>query len=211
MRLRSLAAGGGMLLLLVCSVLIAGGAAARRSSQVPASRHGFPDWLRGPLRLLDVSGLTSQRFALLLLGVTVGYLVVVACAGAVRARWAIGGILAVHLVFLLAPPLLSGDVFSYIQYARVGTVHGLNPYADSPTRIAGDLAFRFSSEHRITSPYGPLWTFVSDAAAAFGVQAGLWLSKVLAALASLGIVALVWRGVRRTGRDPVGTALLVGL
>jgi hypothetical protein len=213
MRARRSAVGAvvGFGLLLFCSVLISAGAAARPSTQVPASRHGFPDWLRGPWRLLGASGLTSTRFALLLLGVTVGYLVVLACAGAVRARWAIAGIVAMHLAFLLAPPLLSGDVFSYLQYARVGTVHGLNPYADSPMRIAGDLAFRFSSEHRITSPYGPLWTFVSDAVAAFGVQAGLWLSKALAALASLGIVALVWRGVRRTGRDPVGPALLVGL
>ena len=200
-----------MLLLLACSVLIAGGAAARASDQVPASRHGFPDWLRGPWRVLGADGLTSQRFALLLLGVTVGYLVVLACARAVSARWAIAGIVAVHVVFLLAPPLLSGDVFAYLQYARLGTVHGLNPYADSPMRIAGDLAFRFSSEHRITSPYGPLWTLVSDAAVPVGVQAGLWTLKALAALSSLGIVALVWRGVRRMGRDPVGPALLVGL
>jgi alpha-1,6-mannosyltransferase len=200
-----------MSLLLACSVLIAGGAAARPSSQVPASRYGFPDWLRGPFRLLGSDGLTSQRFSLLLLGVTVGYLVVLACAGAVRARWAIAGIVAVHAVFLLAPPLLSGDVFSYLQYARLGTVHGLNPYADGPSHVAGDLAYRFASEHRITSPYGPLWTFVSDAAAPIGVQAGLWALKALAALASLGVVALVWRGARRSGRDPVGPALLVGL
>src|SRR6266480_4926465 len=130
MRVRALCAGGGLVSMLVCAVLIAGGAAARPSSQVPASRHGFPDWLRGPFRIVGFDGLTSQRFALLLLGVTVGYLVVLACAGAVRARWAIAGIVAVHAVFLLAQPLLSGDVFSYLQYARVGTVHGLNPYAD---------------------------------------------------------------------------------
>jgi hypothetical protein len=210
LRLR-IAAAGGMALLLGCSVLIAGGAAARPSTQLPASRHGFPDWLRGPLRGLGVEGLSSQRFALLLLGVTAGYLVVLACAGAVRARWAIAGIVALHAIFLLAPPLLSGDVFAYLQYARAGTVHGLNPYADAPARIAGDLAYRFSSEHRITSPYGPLWTFVSDAATPFGVRGGLWALKALAAAASLGIVALVWHGVRRMGRDPVGAALLVGL
>src|SRR5438034_10567115 len=121
MRVRALCAGGGLVSMLVCSVLIAGGAAARPSSQVPASRHGFPDWLRGPLRELGVDGLTSLRFALLLLGLTAGYFVVVACAGAVPARWAIAAIVAVHAVFLLAPPLLSGDVFAYLQYARIGT------------------------------------------------------------------------------------------
>src|SRR5947207_15319412 len=102
MRVRALCAGGGLLSMLVCSLLIAGGAAARPSSQVPASRHGFPDWLRGPWRALGADGLTSRRFALLLLGVTVGYLVVLACAGAVRTRWAVVGIVAVHAVFLLA-------------------------------------------------------------------------------------------------------------
>jgi len=198
-------------LLLACSVLIAGGAASGPSSQVPASRHGFPDWLRGPFRGLGAAGLTSQRFALLLLGLTVGYFAVVACAGAVRPRWAVAGIVAAHAVFLLAPPLLSGDVFSYLQYARLGTVHGLNPYADRPGHIAGDLAYRFASEHGITSPYGPLWTFVSYAVVPLGVQAGLWALKTLAALASLGIVALVWRSAKRFGRNPVAPALLVGL
>src|SRR5205085_7042853 len=76
---------------------------------------------------------------------------------------------------------------------------------------AGDLAFRYSSEHGITSPYGPLWTFVSDAAVPFGVEAGLWACKALAALASLGVVALVWRATSAAGRDPVAPALLVGL
>src|SRR2546423_6042546 len=144
MRLR-VGAACGLVLMLACSVLIAGGAAARPSSQVPASRHGFPDWLRGPWRALGLGGLNSERFALLLLGVTLGYLVVLACAGGISARWAIAGIVAVHAVFLLAPPLLSGDVFSYLQSGRLGAVHGLNPYADEPGRIAGDLAYRFAS------------------------------------------------------------------
>src|SRR2546430_15536429 len=101
MRVRTVGACGGLLLLLVCSVLIAAGAAARPSSQVPAARHGFPDWLRGPLRVLGAAGLTSQRFALLLLGVTVGCPVGPACAGAVRARGGIAGVVAVPAAFLL--------------------------------------------------------------------------------------------------------------
>src|SRR5438874_10486237 len=106
MRLR-VGAACGLVLMLACSVLIAGGAAARPSTQVPASRHGFPDWLRGPFRALHAGGLTSTRFALLLAAVTVGYVIVIACAGAVRARWAIVAIVALHVMFALAPPLLS--------------------------------------------------------------------------------------------------------
>ena len=46
--------------------------------------------------------------------------------------WSVVGL---HVVFLLAPPLLSQDVFSYIAYARLGVEHGLNPYAFRPFDI----------------------------------------------------------------------------
>jgi alpha-1,6-mannosyltransferase len=210
-RLPALAAAAGIALMLAASMFVAAGAASRPSPQVPASRHGFPDWLRGPLRALHASGLTSTRFAVLLAAITVGYFMVIACAGAVPARWAIGAIVALHVVFALAPPLLSGDVFSYLQYARLGALHDLNPYAHGPGAIAGDLAYRFASEHRITSPYGPLFTLLSYALVPLGVAAGLWAFKAVTALASLGIVALVWRYAAGSGRDPVAPAVLVGL
>ena len=39
---------------------------------------------------------------------------------------------------LLAPPLLSLDVFSYISYARLGAGEGLNPYDAVPADLVGD-------------------------------------------------------------------------
>jgi hypothetical protein len=192
---------------LAVSLLVAAGAASRPSTQVPASKHGFPEWLRGPLRWLDAPALTSQRFALLLAGLLLTYLIALACAGAIRPSWAVAGIVAVHVVFALGPPLLSGDAFSYLQYARMGPEHGLNPYEDPPSAIAGDPAYRFASEHRITSPYGPLFTLLCYPLVPLGVPAAFWILKALTAGASLGIVALVWRG----SDDPVLPALLVGL
>ena len=207
----AVAAATGLATMLVTSVLLAAGAAAGPSTQVPASRHGFPDWIAGPLRGLGAAGLTPGRFALLLAAVTAGYLLVCAGAGAVRGRWALTALVGLHAVYLLAPPLLSGDAFSYLQYARLGALHGLNPYADAPSALTGDLAYRFASEHRITSPYGPPFTLLTYALVPLGVSAGLWALKGLAAVASLGIVGLVWRAAQAAGRNPIPSALLVGL
>ena len=38
---------------------------------------------------------------------------------------------------MLAPPLLSLDVYSYISYARLGADHGLNPYEFAPSALPG--------------------------------------------------------------------------
>jgi alpha-1,6-mannosyltransferase len=43
------------------------------------------------------------------------------------------------------------------------------------------------------------------------VAGAYWVLKVVAALSSLGIVALVWRAAARLGRDPLPAALFVGL
>ena len=49
------------------------------------------------------------------------------------------------------------------------------------------------------------------AIAPLGVPAMLWSLKTLVGLAGLGCVALVWKGARLQGRDPLAPALLVGL
>jgi alpha-1,6-mannosyltransferase len=61
------------------------------------------------------------------------------------------------------------------------------------------------------SVYGPLFTLPTYALAPLGVAGAYWVLKVVAALASLGVVALVWRCAERLGRDPVWPALFVGL
>ena len=71
------------------------------------------------------------------------YCAVLALARAARhARWRSRAIVAAHVLFLLAPPLLSQDVFSYISYARLDVVHGLDPYTHSPSDVPGDAVYR---------------------------------------------------------------------
>lgn len=200
--------------LLAASALLAAGAASRRRLWfVPASeRGGFPDWLGGPFRGLDFV-LLPPRGAQLLVAMLACYLVVLACAraGAVSLRLAAVAVVAAHVVFLLAPPLFSADVFGYVDYARLGVLHGLDPYRHGAAAAPFDAVAPYVRWRDIATPYGPLFTLVSSPLAWLSVPAALWACKALAALLSLGCVALVWRIAERRGLPPAPAVLFVGL
>ena len=61
------------------------------------------------------------------------YLCVLIAAPALDRRLIRGAAVVLVVAFALAPPLLSQDVFSYIAYARLGALHGLNPYTHAPS------------------------------------------------------------------------------
>jgi hypothetical protein len=139
------------------------------------------------------------------------YAVVLVRAADIPRRAAIWTIAGLHVLFLLGPPLLSQDVFSYIAYARLGVEHGLSPYTHSPIDIPGDAVFGFAGSKDAVSVYGPAFTLLTYPLAPLGVPAAYWVLKVVAAAASLGVVALVWRTAELLRRDPVWPALFVGL
>jgi alpha-1,6-mannosyltransferase len=115
------------------------------------------------------------------------------------------------VAFVLAPPLLSTDVFNYIEYGRLGVLHGLNPYTATPASVPGDAAFPFIGWRDATSVYGPAFTLGTYATAPLGVGGALWALKALAAASSLGCVALVWKAAERLGRRPLEAAMFFGL
>ena len=85
-----------------------------------------------------------------------------ACAAAIPVRLLRGAIVALIAAFTLAPPLLSLDVFSYISYARLEVLHGLNPYDHVPLDAPGDEALAFIERWRdVSSAYGPVFTLGS--------------------------------------------------
>ncbi|HEX8076109.1 MAG TPA: hypothetical protein VF545_14130 [Thermoleophilaceae bacterium] len=182
-----------------------------------ATQHGggSPHWLLGPLRFAGASGADgSLAGPLFYAGLWVAlllYALVLVRAGDVSRRAAVWVIAGLHVLFLLAPPLLSQDVFSYIAYARLGAEHGLDPYTHAPVDIVGDPVFGFAGSRDATSVYGPAFTLLTYPLAKVGVATALWTLKAAAALASLGVVALVWRAAERLGRDPLPPALFVGL
>jgi len=196
-----------------CGALICLHAAAGASVLIPASWHGAPDWLSGPLPAIG-NGLTSHTFAPLFLAMCGCYAVALLAAAArqLDARAALAAIAVLHVLFLLAPPLLSADVFGYLDYGRIGVLHGLDPYAHGPISAPHDAVFAFMRwRGNLPSPYGPLFTLGTYALAPLPVAASLWVLKAATAAASLAIVALVWDCARRLRVDPVPAAVLVGL
>jgi hypothetical protein len=201
----------GSLLLVVVS--------ANRPSLLSPTTHAnfFPHWMAGPLGGLW-PGLTGNGTTLrwlftgAILVMYLAYVVALRYSGRLHARWVIAAILAVHAIFLLAPPLALTDVFNYINYGRMEIVHHLNPYTTIPiSEPHSDPSFALSNWHQLLSPYGPLFTLLTFAVVPLGVAGSFWALKCILALASLATIYLVWKCARLLGRDPVAAIVLVGL
>lgn len=199
--------------LIVASVLVAAGAAAYPTRLVPSARFMFPDWFAGPF-----AGLGPEMH-IVAFGVALGvmillYVLTVVHARAIPVRWVVGTVLGLHVVFLLAPPLLSTDIFGYLAHARLWSVHDLNPYTNVVAQIPNDPVNQYLGRtwpKSLPAPYGPLLLVGSPLLVALGFAGAMWALKLVAAAAALGAVALVWVTARRLGRDPRPAAALVGL
>ena len=139
------------------------------------------------------------------------YVLVLCAARALPARALVAAIVAAHVILLLGPPLISQDVFGYLSFARLGALHGLDPYTHVAAEAPTDAVFRFVGWPFLHSPYGPLFTLASYATAPLGLAGGLWALKAVAVASSLGAVALVARAARRLGHSPLWAAAFVGL
>lgn len=131
---------------------------------------------------------------------------------AISTRWAIALIAALELIVFIGPILLSTDVFSYIAYARMGVVHGVNPYIHGPHSIFSDSIYKYvgSDWRKVATAYGPIYTLLTYPLAALGVTGALWGAKTQALLASAGTLALTWRCARMRDLDPKLALLIVG-
>jgi len=193
--------------------LLALAAAAAPTSLLPTHRtmpHYFPGWLAGPLHGVGLvtSGGVRVGAALALCAC---YAVALRCAGALPARRLWGAIALAHLAAALAPPLLSADVFGYIGFARLAALHGLSPYAYTAAAAPHDAIHPLLGWTTVTTPYGPLFTLLSQALVPLGIAGGLWAFKAIAALTSLATVAVIWLLAQRLGRSPRGAIAFYGL
>jgi glycosyl transferase family 87 len=81
-------------------------------------------------------------------------------------RIVLAGAIMLGLTALIVPPLFSTDPFSYAMYARFETVYHANPYLSTAQSVApGDALIPYLYWRDIPSPYGPLWTLISQAIA----------------------------------------------
>lgn len=201
----------GLLAIVATVFLTAAAAAGAPTPYVPGRSGGWPPWLAGPLAALRLSALSPDGFQVLTLVTVAGYVLVLMCARSLslRALWV--AIVLAHVSLLLGPPLLSQDVFGYIGFARLGALHGLDPYTHVAAQASGDEIFAFVGWPYQHSPYGPLFTLLSYATVPLGVGGALWAFKLLAVAASLGAVALVGRAARLLGASRRWAIAFVGL
>jgi alpha-1,6-mannosyltransferase len=150
----------------------------------------------------------------------VGYVLVLRNAERLAPRMVLATIGAFVLIVTLGPPLLSTDLFSYQEYARMFFGLHVNPYThDSQVLrgLPGDPLYPFIGAKWINTPtvYGPLFTLLSGlfektsstAAIAFSAYA----YKAIAGVSCLGIVYMTWKAAKLRGLNPVRGAALIGL
>jgi hypothetical protein len=113
--------------------------------------------------------------------------------------------------FALAPVLLSHDVYSYVDYARLGVAHGLDPYVHAPAAAPFDPAYARVTWIDATSAYGPLFTLATYPLAWLPVWFAVAGLKATAALSVLGTAILLARIAPSRGVPPVGAAAFVAL
>ncbi len=127
-------------------------------------------------------------------------------------RRVVWGVIAVAVVaFACLPPLLSHDVYSYVDYARLGALHGIDPYVRPPAAFPADPAFSHVTWPHTTSAYGPLFTLVTYPLAALPVSVAVYVLKAISAAAILTLAVLVARLAPARGVDPLHAAAFVAL
>jgi alpha-1,6-mannosyltransferase len=139
------------------------------------------------------------------------YLGVLVSAPRLGRRVVWGLILVFVTAFAVCPVLLSHDVFSYVDYARLGVRHGLDPYLTRPDAVPSDPAFARVTWTHTRTVYGPLFTLATYPLAWLSVGAAVAVLKAVAALSVLGLAALVARIGAWRGLDPLRAAAFVAL
>jgi alpha-1,6-mannosyltransferase len=211
-RWRIAAAGACGFVLLAATIEIVLDAAQRHSPLVPRSPQ-----ISGWIVSLGGERLGYRVFLIAILAASVAYGVLLWLLRARThnvslSRWAIGLVALLNLIVFVGPILISTDVFSYLAYARMGVVHGINPYTHGPVAIVGDPVFYYVGHDwlRVATAYGPVYTLISYPLGALGLVGGLWGMKLYALLASAATLALTWNIARRRGHDRVFALLAVG-
>jgi hypothetical protein len=183
---------------------------------VSRSGQSFPGWEAGPLagligRPLSDTMALAWGMSVVTVLITLAYLVVLGALRTLSLRLIVGAIIALHVILLLGPPLPLTDVFNYIGYARLGALHGINPYVHGIGMEPNDPVHLFSTWYHLKSPYGPLFTVLSYGVAFMPLAFAYWTVKLVTVALSLVFLWLVVRVARLLGRDPRYALAFVGL
>jgi alpha-1,6-mannosyltransferase len=178
----------------------------------------LPKFLAGPFGLGGPRLATGVLMALLT-ALFACYVLVIRAADRIAPRHVLMAIAAMLALVMLAPPLLSTDVFSYQAYGRMWTLYGANPYLNGPHVLLLDPLYPYIGAKWVNMPtsYGPLFTLLSGPLANLSpnenvaIAASALAYKAIAALACLGTIALLWNASRMRGLNPIRGVALFGL
>ncbi|MEW2164797.1 polyprenol phosphomannose-dependent alpha 1,6 mannosyltransferase MptB [Streptomyces sp. NPDC007084] len=115
---------------------------------------------------------------------------------------------------LLAPPLFSRDVYSYLAQGAMVDAH-IDVYAYGPARLGGPLADEVAPVWQQTAtPYGPVFLVVASVLSALTrgqIPAGLLGMRLVALLGVALMAAALPRLARHSGADPAAALWLGAL
>jgi hypothetical protein len=118
-----------------------------------------------------------------------------------RPSWGLllAGVVLLHLLALLVPPVASKDVYAYSFYGKVQTEHGANPYLSFPDQHPTDPWHKFWSWRLFGPVYGPPFLLLLRLLAmAAGPSLLTWvvLAKLVLVAAELAAIWLLVRALR---------------
>jgi hypothetical protein len=115
-------------------------------------------------------------------------------------------------LLLFAPPLLSGDVYSYAFHGRAMSVYHANPYLLTPATVPTDVFYPLIGWRNSPSLYGPVFNYMSwlvTRIAGGGVASNVLGFKALALAFYAGCLPMVYGLARRLAPGRENFALLV--
>ncbi|HEY2653209.1 MAG TPA: glycosyltransferase family 87 protein [Solirubrobacteraceae bacterium] len=209
--------------LFVGTVLVVLYASSVPSTLVQGSYQLFPSWMAGPLHGL-LNPLTERggkpiiawqavdyAYTGAIVVMFIAYAIALIAARTLSMRAIAITIAAAYALIALSPPLGLSDMFNYLGYARLGGLHGLNPYTHVIADEFFDPVYKFATWRSYRSPYGQVFTLLTYPLGRLSLPAAYWVLKV-EIVALMGVfVALVGRCARQLGYDPRYAVIFVGL
>lgn len=132
-----------------------------------------------------------------------GFLVLLRAAwrGEVPVRLALGLAVGFHLALLLLPLLISRDVYSYIAHGQIVSIHGGNPYVQTPADFPSLLTRELVGPAWVDTPsvYGPLFSHLAGLVTRISDRLDVLVDafRVIAIAASLATTFVIAAVARR--------------
>ncbi len=150
----------------------------------------------------------------LVLAAAASFLMVARAAwrGEVPLRSAVAAAVAANAAVAFLPLLFSHDVYSYISYGQIASLHHANPYVLTPHDFPGDAIFPLVSRKWVSTPavYGPLFTLLSAwlTGAVHRIDVLVNAFRLVAIAASLSTIALIVHLAKRLAPERAAFAVV---